>query len=183
MKSVFLFLLIVFSGSLGAQSKWNNYLGFYFTGDAEMYYTGISVQLGSEFHLKHHLSISPYIHYFSNDKGDHSFEALSAAVLLQWNFGKKKRLYVASGLAFQRAVEEDNFYTDTIDRSIFLPAYRFGHEIPINRTVLCPEICLTGPYHSGHTTELFTLPSIGIRLYRQKSNIDNLPPAEGSAHY
>ncbi|MBL6446659.1 hypothetical protein JMN32_10075 [Fulvivirga sp. 29W222] len=183
MKSVFFFLLIIFSGSLGAQSKWNNYLGFYFTGDAQMYYTGLSVQLGSEFHLKHHLSISPYIHYFNNDKGDDSFEVLSAAVLLQWNFGKKKRLYVASGLAFQRAVEEDVFYTDTIDRSIFLPAYRFGHEVPIKGIVLCPEICLTGPYYYYQTTELFTLPSIGFRIYRQKNNIDHLPPNVESVSY
>ena len=157
-------LSILFFGlSLSVQSQTNRYVGVYFTGDAQMYYIGPSILVGSDFRINERFNACLYGQYFEKDFGDHGFQTWSLAALGQINLGKRKRFYLAVGLAWQRAIE-DYFNDDEINRSILIPAYRAGYHIISKKFILSPEINLTGPYSYRQTTEIFTLPSIGTRL-------------------
>ena len=160
---VFGLSILFFGLSLSVQSQTNRYIGIYFTGDAQMYYTGPSILAGSDFRINEQFSACFYSQYFKRDFGDHGFQTWSLAALGQINLGKRKRFYLAVGLAWQRAIEDD-FNDDEINRSILIPAYRAGYHIIFKKFILSPEINLTGPYSYRQTTEIFTLPSIGTRL-------------------
>ncbi len=141
-----------------------------------MYYIGPSYQVGVDIPLKKNLFINGYGHYFSASAIGGSYETYTTGVMIQYNFGKEiKKWYMAIGLAYQTAKEESPFYEDLIDRSIFLPSYRLGYTILFKKYILHSEIYTTGPYsyddpdYGGSTTELFTLPSIGIRVKRRWS--------------
>ena len=161
----FILLIFLISFCANSQSRWRSYVGVYFTGDAEVYYAGPSILLGSSFFIKKDLSVSFYGHYFEKDFGDHSFKAGTVAILCQVNLGKRERFYIAVGSAWQRAIEEDDFYSDVINRSIIIPAFRVGHHFAFKKFTLSPEINATGPYIYNNGLELFTLPSIGVRLH------------------
>ncbi len=169
-KSSFLLIIFLLSFPLtsNSQSRWSNYIGVYFTGNAEMYYTGPSILIGSDFHLKKNISAAFYGHYFNKNFGDHGFQTWTIATLGQINLGKKKKFYMAIGIALQRALEEDILYPDdVINRTIIVPAYRIGYHLFFRKIILSPEINTTGPYSYNNNTsfELFTLPSIGVRLH------------------
>lgn len=164
---VFIALMLSIPLDSKSQSKWSNYIGIYFTGDAPMYYTGPSVLLGTDFRVRNNLSVGFYGQYFEKDFSDHGFQAWTLAALGQLNIGKRKKLYTAIGIAWQRAIENDDSNFDAVDRSIILPAYRLGHNFLFKRFVISPEINLTGPYsyNNGSSIELFTQSSLGLRLH------------------
>ena len=166
MRSSLLILITLIPFCVHSQSKWRNYVGAYFTGDASMYYTGPSILIGSDLHINENISAGFYAHYFMKDLGDHSFLTWTVAALGQINIGKRKKFYMAVGPAWQRTIEEDDLYPDeAINRSIIVPAYRLGRHFVFKKFVISPEINLTGPYIDRLNSELFTLPSIGMRLH------------------
>ena len=167
--AVLLALLLVSSTGF-SQPKVEPYLALYFSGDAEMYYIGLSHQIGVDIRLNEKWLINGYGHFFSASAFDGKYKIVTAGLMLQYDFGKDiKRWYVAIGLAYQDAKEESQFYNDLIDRSILLPNFRLGYTILTKKYVFHPELFATGPYFSRNSTELFTLPSIGIRVKKRPS--------------
>ncbi len=167
-KLLFILLMLLLAPCTQSQSIWRHYVGVYFTGDAQMYYTGPSLQIGSDVLVHNNIRTSFYAHYFVKDKGDHSFQTWTVAALGQISMGKGRRLYAAFGLACQRTIEEDDVYFDVVNRFIVVPAYKIGYHFLFRKIVISPEINTTGPYKDRKTRsfELFTLPSIGVRLKR-----------------
>lgn len=177
LRTVFnLALFLVCTTGLG-QSKVQPYAGLYFSGDAAMDYIGPSYQLGVDVPLKAKWLINGYGHYFSASAVFGQYEVFTIGVMAQYSLGKNNRWYIAVGIAYQNAKEEA--YYDAIDRSIFLPSYRLGYKFLFKTYVFYSEIFTTGPYSSsgshvyngqtyyGGSTDIFTLPSVGIRVKRK----------------
>ncbi|MCP4459468.1 MAG: hypothetical protein GY816_15825 [Cytophagales bacterium] len=163
--------IILCTTGLG-QSKVQPYAGLYFSGDAVMYYFGPSYQLGLDIPLKGNFLVNGYGQYFSAKAFRGRYEVYTTGLMIRYNFGKKsKRWYAAIGLAYQDTKEESDFWNDLIDRSIILPGYRMGYTFFSKKYIFHPELFAMGPYsyHSGNSTELFTLPSVGIRVKRRPS--------------
>ena len=166
-----LLALVLVSSTGFSQPKAEPYFGLYFSGDATMYYIGLSHQIGVDIRLNENWLINGYGHYFSASVSGEKYDIVTAGIMLQYDFGKDiKRWYVAIGIAYQYAKEESPFYNDLIDRSILLPNFRLGYTILTKKYVFHPELFATGPYFSRNSTELFTLPSIGIRVKKRPSN-------------
>ncbi len=162
----FILLIFLISFYANSQSRWRSYVGTYFTGDAQMVYTGPSILLGSDFLINKNVSAGLYGHHFKRTLADEdNFQTWTLAVLGQVNLGKGKKIYLAMGVAWQRTIE--NYYNsfDVRNRSIIIPAYRVGYHFVFKKFVLSPEMILTGPYSYNQTTELLTLPSIGARFH------------------
>ena len=87
--SIVIVLSLLFNTELHAQSKWSKYIGVYFTGDAEMYYTGPSIVIGSDFQLSKDISIGFYGQYFEKDFGDHGYRAGTVAIVGHLYLGRK----------------------------------------------------------------------------------------------
>ena len=164
---ILMLLLCSLAHDLPAQSKFSKYAGVFFTGDAQMYYTGPSVLIGSDFQASAEVTVGMYGQYFEKDFGDHGYQSWTLAALAQLYVGKKKQFYIAAGVAWQRALEHDDLYPDVIDRSIIIPSYRFGRHLVFKKYALSPELNLTGPYsyNGGSSTELFTQTSLGLRIH------------------
>lgn len=130
-----------------------------------MYYHGISIAMGTDIEINSRVTVSPYGQYFGKNFGDHSFSVWTVGIPIQFFMGEKKRFFLGFGPALQRALEKDVLYPDVIDRLVVLPMYRIGSYMNMGNMVLCAEFTATGPYVEQFTTELFTLPSLGIRLF------------------
>jgi len=164
-----------------AQSEVQFYIGPYFSGDATMYYAGPAYQMGVDIPLKGNLLFNGYGHYFSDSATDADYEIFTTGIMLQYNVGKKGKWYIAVGIAYQNAKEESSFWDELIDRSILQPSYRLGYTFLLKKKyIIHPEIFTTGPYNyvvnpdiSGSATDLFTLPSVGIRFRRQPKDRAN----------
>lgn len=157
-----------------SQLPWRPYFAVYYSGDAQMIFTGTSFQLGVDVYLSDRALISPYLHYFEADalQGVHKLGTFT--LLYQRNFGVgiPKRFYMAAGLALQYRYDERYYWYGYQDRLLTLPAYRLGYRIHLRKMVICPELSATGPYiyNRGKSTELFTLPSVGVRVFRGETN-------------
>lgn len=177
LKSMLLPLLVSLSimgytQSKFSQYKFHNSFGVYLTGDAGMYYTGFSFLGNSEYRFNDNYGVSGHVQYFKANDPYYKIEvqAWSFGLLGHAYLGKRKKFYIGLGIAYERMVESGNYPSyDLMDRSIFLPAYRFGRHIEFGRFIFSPEIVLTGPYYetyaNGSSLEIFTLPSIGVRVH------------------
>jgi hypothetical protein len=174
MNNTILFLLFFIPLIGHSQVSWQPYAAVYYTGDAQMIYTGASYQLGADVPISDGSLVSPYLQYFEADGPQGSHRVATLALLYQRNFGAKipKRFYIAAGLALQYRYDERLYWYSPQDRLLTLPAYRMGYRIHAKKMVISPELSATGPYiyHGGKSIELFTLPSVGVRFFQKESN-------------
>ncbi len=170
---ILLILFYIGHNKTEAQTPIRPYTALLFAGDAAFVYYGPSLMIGADFLVHEKYDISVHAQFFSNRNSDGKFSTESFAVLYQrYFFGDARRFYIGIGLSLQHT--ELIYFRDefSYDRVIITGAYRLGYTFYTRKLAICPEIDATGPYSYsttgyGETRDLFTLPSIGFRIYRR----------------
>ncbi|MGK7395502.1 MAG: hypothetical protein ACNS62_13075 [Candidatus Cyclobacteriaceae bacterium M3_2C_046] len=166
MKKFLILILLAFSSQCLAQSPFQQlYAGAYFTGDAEMYYLGPSFLVGADILLMAPgLILSPYGQYFSVNYTNESYDAAVLAVLLQFDFNPKKSNALFMGFGPSFSFRREIYHNIEESNRFLIPAIRVGYRFLFKNLNVNAEITTPAFYRQNLSFELFTLPSVGIRI-------------------
>ncbi len=141
--------------------------GIYFTGDAAMEFIGPSFLIAQDIPVFiDKFSIVPYAQYFYAiyNTPEDNFTSYAVGIMLQMNHYSVNGngFYYALGLAFQ--YKREYYYGDEEKEDLILPAFRIGYRFLAKKYKLHAEITTPAFDAKGAGFELFTLPSIGLRI-------------------
>lgn len=177
--------LLLISHFSYSQTRWHPYGGVHASVDAAAYFAGPSLQAGIDHTLKKNWALSMYFHYWpdgfkkiypGNLFEREKFRSGITAFLIQKYFSKQdyRKVFLALGMALQVTKDDyvNSFDEEHLKRTLFIPAIRFGYQIPLPHHSLAIELNGVGPYigemgpppYYDQTIEILTQLSFGVRF-------------------